>query len=401
MASSVELKTRNRPEDIYQDLRERIVDGAWKVGDRISTEEELAIKYGVSRATVNKAIVRLQHDGLVERRTRAGTRVISNTISRGGPPLALDALAFIYPTDQHEGIWRIAQGFQQGAQAAQRRTMLLSTDTNLRKESEIVGRLSEFDVKGAVVYPVLPEPVDQIYFGQMLLACRFPVVLVEVNLPGFGRPAVVVDGFHAGYTMTRHLLSGGARRIGFLSNYAWTPFIRDRYLGYRQAMEEAHLAMPASGVLLASVMHPNFSDPVAESRDLARQFLVKAGVTPASCLRGGVQEPVPVGRAGGLDAVLCANDFLALGCLEAARELGLAVPERLKVVGIDDYALAAQADPPLTTYHIPYEQMGREAFGILNRLLAAASPAASGPEGQASANLELPLRGELVVRRSA
>ncbi len=142
MASSVELKTRNRPEDIYQDLRERIVDGAWKVGDRISTEEELAIKYGVSRATVNKAIVRLQHDGLVERRTRAGTRVISNTISRGGPPLALDALAFIYPTDQHEGIWRIAQGFQQGAQAAQRRTMLLSTDTNLRKESEIVGRLS-------------------------------------------------------------------------------------------------------------------------------------------------------------------------------------------------------------------------------------------------------------------
>ena len=98
MASSVELKTRNRPEDIYQDLREQIVDGAWKVGDRISTEEELAIRYGVSRATVNKAIVRLQHDGLVERRTRAGTRVISNTISRGGPPLTLDALAFIYPT---------------------------------------------------------------------------------------------------------------------------------------------------------------------------------------------------------------------------------------------------------------------------------------------------------------
>ncbi|NNM89040.1 MAG: GntR family transcriptional regulator [Phycisphaerae bacterium] len=361
---------RTKTDRIYQNLLNQIVGGSWHLGDQITPEEKLAVQFGCSRMTVNKAIGRLQHDGLVERRTRAGTRVIKNVIRHeSAVPPQFDAVALIHPGEQHEGIWRIVQGFQQNAQGVQRRTMMLTYGTNFQKEAEMVGRLREFDVKGAVVYPVLPEPANQIYFGQMLLACRFPVVLVDVNLPGFGRPAVVADGFHAGYTMTRHLLAGGAKRIGFLSNYSWTSFMRDRYLGYRRAMEEAGILPPDNWILLESAMHPDFSAPVNKSKLLATRYL---------------------NQAADLEGLVCANDFLALGCLEAARDLNIAVPERLRVVGIDDYTAAAEARPALTTYHIPYTQMGRAAFDVLNGLL----------QGTVVPATELQLRGELVARQS-
>jgi DNA-binding LacI/PurR family transcriptional regulator len=295
--------------------------------------------------------------------------VLGRASTRGAANIQLDACAFIYPSEQHEGIRRIVQGFQSAAHQAKRRVVTLTTGMDFQKESEIVGRLGEFDVKGAVVYPVLPEMQDRLFFAQMLAACRFPVVLVDVTLPGFGGSAVVVDGFHAGYTMTRHLLAQGVRRIGFLTNYAWAPFTQSRYRGYCWALEESGIEIDASLTLLEPSMRPDFADPQAEGRVLTKRFLE---------------------HADNLGGIVCGNDFLALSCLVSAREMGVQVPDQLKVVGIDDYALSAHSEPPLTTYHIPYEQMGRDAFLQLDRLLLEAKLPPS----------EKLVRGSLVARRS-
>ena len=96
-------------------------------------------------------------------------------------------------------------------------------------------------MKGAVLLPTFQAERDHTYYVQMLHACRFPILLAEINLPGVLRPAVVPDGFDAGYTVTRHLLKQGLRKIGFLANFSWAPLTRDKHLGYRKAMEEAGL----------------------------------------------------------------------------------------------------------------------------------------------------------------
>ena len=57
-------------------------------------------------------------------------------------------------------------------------------------------------------------------------------------------------------------------------------------------------------------------------------------------------------------AILTFSDQLALGALEAARHLGLSVPEDLSVVGFDDVPEAARATPPLTTVHQPHVDKG-------------------------------------------
>ncbi|WP_081722197.1 GntR family transcriptional regulator [Geminisphaera colitermitum] len=364
-ASQTKLKA------VYDILENRITSGIWPVGTQIPTEMELADELECGRSTIGKALAWLAHEGWVERKTRAGTRVLRSSPGKSAPALSLDACAFIYPSDQHEGIRRIMTGFQTAAHRARRQTVMLSTGTDFRREAEAVGRLGEFDVKGAVLLPVVLTPKDYVYYAQMLLSCRFPIVLVTMSMTAMRRPGVVLDGFHAGHTMTRHLLEKGLRKVGFLANQAWIPVAQAKHTGYSRAMEEAGLADVASALAHRDAeMQPNFGDPLAEPERIARLYLQ---------------------RHPDVEGVVCASDFLAVGMIRAARALGREVPRDLKVVGIDDFEIAATAPVPLTTYRVPFEQMGEHSFDLLNNLLGD-TPVPP---------LDIPLRGELVVRNSA
>ncbi|XHR30937.1 MAG: substrate-binding domain-containing protein [Chthoniobacteraceae bacterium] len=355
---------------IFNALQTRIVQGVWNVGDQLPTEEALSKEFECSRGTMGRVMAQLAREGMVERRTRAGTRVVRQTLTRPATAIDFDACAFIHPSQQHEGVWRIASGFQQAAFDAKCRTLMLSTGTDFRKEAEIIGHLAEFDVKGAVLFPVILTPADLAYYTQMLLACHFPVVLVEMNIAGMGCPAIVLDGLHAGYTMTKHLLGQGLKKIGFLANYAWSSIVREKYLGYHQAMEEAGLGDSESLVHLDPSMTPRFNDPLREPIELAHTYLKS--------------HP-------GVEGIVCSVDYIALGMIRAAQELGLQVPGDLKVTGIDDFALAHEGPLGVTTYHVPYETIGRRAFESLNKIIAGHQPLLT----------EAQVRGELVVRQSA
>jgi len=76
-------------------------------------------------------------------------------------------------------------------------------------------------------------------------------------------------------------------------------------------------------------------------------------------------------------AVLCANDVLAVGALQAAQRLGLSVPDDVSIIGFDDIPLAQVAQPPLTTVRVPLVDMGRRAAHTLVQMVAGNSPQAS------------------------
>lgn len=355
----------NKADFVFSALEKRITSGFWKVGEQMPTEEELATEFRCSRGTVGRAIARLAHERLVERRTRAGTRVIQNAPGRAAPALDLDACACIYPSVQHEAIACIVQGFQDAANAARQRVMMLTTGMDFRKEAEIIGRLGEFNVRGAVIYPVIRSPQDQVYYMQMILACPYPVVLVGVNIPGVNRLSVAMDGQHAAYTVARHLIAQGARHIGFLANYAWVPTVRDRYMGYRQALSESGLDF-VSLVHQETRMTPRFDDPLEEPTQLGRAYLTRFG--------------------GVVDAVVCADDFLAHGLIRAAGEMGIDIPGRLRVTGVGGLGNLPALPAPLTTYRQPFGEAGATAFRVLRDVIA----------GHYSGAPEILLRGEFV-----
>ncbi len=68
-------------------------------------------------------------------------------------------------------------------------------------------------------------------------------------------------------------------------------------------------------------------------------------------------------------AVLAMSDAMAIGALQAARNLGLSVPRDLSIVGFDDIDVARYTDPPLTTVHQPIRRKGEEAVRLLLSVL--------------------------------
>jgi GntR family transcriptional regulator of arabinose operon len=363
------MLVKEKLRSIHTELRQKIVSGEWKVGHRLSTTTELAKTFQCSIGMVSKALSTLAHEGLIEQRPRLGTRVLGSSASTGSASMKLDAFAFIHPTKRHEGIWRLAKGFQDAASEKGRQVFMLTSEADFRREIEFVTRLSEFAVLGAVVYPSLLTPQNQVQFSKVLLDAKLPIVLAEVGLLGLERPSVILDGFHAGYTMTRHLIERGAKNIGFLANYARIPSVRDRYLGYRTAIEESGAKVKPERVLLELDVHPNFDDPLLESRELVRKYL-------KSC--------------GKIDGVVCVDDFIATGMLQVAKEQGLRVPGDLKITGAEDFTLPNPEDVALTTYHVPFEQMGWEAFNLLESIITEKSNSCP----------EIQVRGKIVIRES-
>ena len=147
--------------------------------------------------------------------------------------------------------------------------------------------------------------------------------------------------------------------------------MRDRYLGYKWALEEAGIEEVSSRVFLEPTMNPNMDDPYQEPTDLARKYL------------GRVQNDI--------DGVVCATDFLAYGMMRVAKERKLKIPKDLKVVGIDDFTAPTPEEAILTTYHIPYETVGQKAFDALsNRAI-----------DKNHHVIEEQIRGQIVIRQSA
>src|SRR4029077_21273520 len=64
-------------------------------------------------------------------------------------------------------------------------------------------------------------------------------------------------------------------------------------------------------------------------------------------------------------AVVCSNDVLAVGALQAAKTLGRRVPEALAIIGFDDFDFASYVDRPRTTVAVPGYDMGRRAAELL------------------------------------
>ncbi len=89
-------------------------------------------------------------------------------------------------------------------------------------------------------------------------------------------------------------------------------------------------------------------------------------------------------------AIICVNDFMAVGVLRELREQGIRVPQEISVTGFDNIKLAEFCSPALTTAHIPREQIGQIIFQSL----------VPDPEKEQLTGREIVIEPELVVRES-
>ncbi|MET7694076.1 LacI family DNA-binding transcriptional regulator [Streptomyces sp. NPDC005483] len=192
---------------------------------------------------------------------------------------------------------------------------------------------------------------------------RLPVVLVDpLNAPSADIPSVGVTNWHGATTAVQHLIELGHRRICMLAGRSHSLAGAARLHGYRAALAEAGIAYDP-----ALVRSTDFD--YGEALRAARSVLER--------------DDRPT-------AVFAASDAQALGALEAARQLGIAVPRELSVMSFDDTLVAAMASPPLSAVRQPFRELGQEATRVLLQLA----------DGRLPATTRRELTTELIVRMS-
>lgn len=169
-----------------------------------------------------------------------------------------------------------------------------------------------------------------------------PTVLLNCHDDAARVPAVVPGEVGGGHAATEFLISQGHVRIGFINGEPWMEAAKDRLKGYRRALATADLPF----------------DP-ALIRD--GDWMSGTGFDATLSL---MKEPRPP------TAIFCANDLMALGALEAVKQLGLRVPEDVSVLGYDDQEISRHTHPPLSTVVLPNYDMGRVAVEALLALAA-------------------------------
>lgn len=177
-------------------------------------------------------------------------------------------------------------------------------------------------------------------------------------------PGTAQVGFNhheVGATMAQHLLGTGHRHLAFVDSGVREDFrAHERAEGFAEAVQAAG----AKSIRLTA--------PVQDPFDAGREVL--------NTLRQ---------RHPRVTAVAFANDQLACGALLQAQALGLAVPERLALLGFGDFAIGRHLTPPLSTVRPPRSEIGHAAATIALQAIHT---------GQAPASQWLPC--ELIVRGS-
>jgi LacI family transcriptional regulator len=190
----------------------------------------------------------------------------------------------------------------------------------------------------------------------------FPLVLIDpVNTPDQAVVSVGATNWAGGLAAAEHLLSLGHTRIGMLRGRQ-SVCDTARYHGYVAALAGHGLEV----------------DPALEAR---ADFRFDPAVEVATMMLTADRPPT---------AIFAANDFEALGVIEAARRLGLHVPEDVSVVGFDDTIQARSASPQLTTVRQPFFDMGVAAYAALDDLIS----------GREAISSRIELATTLVVRQS-
>lgn len=289
------------------------------------TLHDVAQKTGVTAATVSNVI---RNKGAVGEATRQ--RVLQaieelgyrpNLMARGLVEGKSFTLALMVENIANPFYGEIALEIERDAQARDYHLLLYNASEGPNVSKHQLDRLLGGFVDGIIV-------IAGMNANQALSVHRQGRPIVLCNWQDYGSlpdvPSVDIDFHQAGYLAGQHLLELGHRHVAaVVSGDAVTRTVwhTRRLEGFRQALLEAGVGLSEAQIA--------FGNGTIETGYSATRMLLEGAKPPTG--------------------LFATNDMMAIGALEAAKDVGLAVPEALSIVGLDDVVLGAHVRPSLTT----------------------------------------------------
>ena len=306
------------------------------------TIRDVADRAGVSTATVSRALsgAKPVSPAVVDQVRRAAEDLgyAGNGIASALRRSRTDTVGMVVPSITNPFFTGLVEHVEHALQAAGRQLFLCSSRSDPDLEAQRLRSLVARQVDGIVISPVHGSASTP---AVLRAAAELPLVQVDRYVTGVDSDWVGVDDDAALSLVMDHLAGRGVRSAAFVSSRLTNSSTELRVAGFHRHAERLGIAVDPGHVLLGEYS-------IDWGREAAERLLASGG-RPA--------------------AVVCADDLIALGVLQACADAGVAVPGELLVTGFDDIPFAALANPPLTTVRQPQAQIAVEAVRLLTRVL--------------------------------
>ncbi len=309
------------------------------------TMEYIARMANVSKATVSR-VVNDKDEGVSEE-TRARIKKLieeygytPNMVARGMATSRSRTIGLVIPDITNPYFTEMVQSVDLHLQSKGYTVMLCSTNSNPASERKSIQTLLAKRVDGIILTTVQQERQPG---GETPVKLDVPCVLIDrkSNMIDYD-VGIFVDNEYAFYRATSLLIEHGDRRIAFLKGPDEVSSSKERFRGYQSALKQ-------------------YGIPLDEALLVPGNFDLESGYNGVMALH----------RSGTPFAgIVSSNDMMALGALQALRELGISVPGQVEVIGCDNIIFCDISSPSLSTIRRPFGEIGRKAAEVMLDLIA-------------------------------
>ncbi|WP_438492500.1 GntR family transcriptional regulator [Paenibacillus sp. IHBB 3054] len=347
--------TSSKPmyEKIFDEVKESILTQAYKLGERVPSEKELADSYNVSRITSKKALELLAAEHLIVRKPGRGSFVADPVAElQELPPGTSTGIPAINVEEKTIGLiitdfgnsygTGLIYGMEQASRDNDCFLVLRRTFGIPENEEQSIQKLLNLGVDGLIIFPAQGE-----YFNAEILKLvigRFPLVLVDRHLKGVAAASISTDNLQAALEATKYLFDLGHTHISFLSPPPVdTTAVEDRIEGFIQAHAERGIMVDKELWVsdLTSTL-PKFFNPDNIEHDLAR-------------LESHLKSHPDI------TALFAIEYNIALLAKTAVERLGLRIPEDISIICFDSPPTQLGGGYAFTHMRQNEEEMGRLA----------------------------------------
>ncbi|NDL67076.1 LacI family DNA-binding transcriptional regulator [Anaerotalea alkaliphila] len=305
-----------------------------------STIQEVAKRAGVSNSTVSR-VLNKNYPVKEETRKRVEEAIEAlqfkpNLLARSLIQDKSHTIGILTPSIENLFFSQVVKGIDRHTRPQDYITFLCTTDGDPGNERRMLDTLLNRSVDGIIVIDPQTENVKSGLYEKV--GRRIPLVLVNGWYKGVDCNYVLNDEVAGAVEALGHFLREGHRRIAFLrGNRSHSYDVKEE--AYREFLAEEGLE-PKGGQVLR-IADGNGQETVEQARRAVREALGD--------------------RQGTFDALLCCNDWMALGALRAVRELKLVPGREISIMGFDNTLISEIADIPISTVDHHMTRLGQTA----------------------------------------
>ncbi|MDD2971575.1 MAG: GntR family transcriptional regulator [Lachnospiraceae bacterium] len=317
--------------EIVNWIQGKIESGEFKSGNKLYSENELSEMFHISRQTVRHAIDVLEQRSLLTRIQGSGT-YISGTDSCVAATEKTMNIAVVSTYVDSYIFPNIIKGIEKTLSREGYMVQIAFTNNKIERERDIIQNILEKNnIDGLIVEATksaLPNP--NLMFYEQIMDRGIPVIFFNSYYPTLQAPHVALNDKLMGKKVTQYLIQKGHKKIAAIFK-ADDGQGHQRYAGYVEAMLEADIKLNDTNIIWLDTEY------MRDLKDEKKQILT---------------------RMKGCTAVFCYNDEIAFLLEEICQKEGIAIPEDLSIIGIDNSDLASLSDIPFTSISHPMEKLG-------------------------------------------